>query len=74
MEIFLSKSTLLKITLKANCFERFNLLKLNIYFKRAIFTLDFFVLKSRVNFALLKEILNLKRFKSLKTVCRQSYY
>ena len=32
---------LLKITLTANCFKRFNLFKLNIFFKRAKFTLDF---------------------------------
>ena len=33
-----------------------------------------FVLKSKLNFALLKYIFHLKRFKSFKTVCRQSYF
>ena len=33
-----------------------------------------FVLKSRENLALTKYIFHLKRFKSLKEVCRQSYF
>ena len=56
------------------------LFKLNTYFKRAKFTLDFktnlkafLFMEPRVNIALLKYIFQLKRLKSFKTVCRQRY-